>query len=106
VPLYDYRCERGHVTESRQGIDTSAIPCSCGLSADRVQVYAPIIDLDKAPRESAIRRQRQGNRDFAEARAEVGTTYDARRGNGDPVPKRDYLGEAKTAVRKKGVAIR
>jgi len=106
VPLYDYRCTCGRVTESRQGIDTSAIPCPCGSSADRVQVYAPMIDLDKAPRESAIRRQRQEHRDFAEAREEVGTTYGSRRSNGDPVPRRDYLGEAKAAARRKGAAIR
>lgn len=40
MPRYDYRCERGHVTESVQGIGTDAIPCTCGRTARRVAVYA------------------------------------------------------------------
>ena len=39
MPLYDYECDRGHVTESRQGMDIEFIPCRCGLPAERVQVY-------------------------------------------------------------------
>lgn len=39
MPTYDYRCKRGHVTESTQGIGTVSIPCVCGTSAERVQVY-------------------------------------------------------------------
>ena len=39
MPLYDFRCGNGHLTESRQGIGTDAIPCRCGASAQRVPVY-------------------------------------------------------------------
>lgn len=112
MPLYDYRCDGGHVTESRQGVEVESIPCShraepgvaCGSSARRAQVNAPIIDLDMAPRSGAIRRQRQEHRDYAEALALVGTDYDGRERNGDPVRKRDFLGEAKARARKKGAA--
>lgn len=40
MPVYDYRCDDKHVTEQRQGIEVSSIPCPvCGQSAQRVQVY-------------------------------------------------------------------
>ena len=39
MPLYDYACACGRVTESREGIGTEAIPCPCGRIAARVQVY-------------------------------------------------------------------
>ena len=32
---YDYRCQSGHVTESRQGYSVDLIYCSCGLPAQR-----------------------------------------------------------------------
>lgn len=40
MPRYDYRCERGHVTEMVQGVEIRSIPCPCGLSTERVPVYA------------------------------------------------------------------
>lgn len=94
------------MTESRQGINVEAIPCSCGRSADRVQVYAPVIDLGMAARASDKRQTRQDHQDFFEARDLVGDSYDSAARNGDPVRKRDFLGEAKREARKKGVAIR
>ena len=105
MPLYDYRCDGGHVTESRQGVDVESIPCHCRLPARRAQVNAPMIDLDLAPRSGAIRRQRQEHRDYAEASALVGSDYEARDRNGDPVRRRDFLGEAKALARKKGAKI-
>ena len=39
MPLYDYTCEGGHTTESRQGYGVTAIPCQCGLLAERQSVY-------------------------------------------------------------------
>jgi len=36
VPLYDYHCECGVVTEARQGSDVKSIPCpACGGEAIR-----------------------------------------------------------------------
>ncbi len=40
MPVYDFSCEAGHTTESRQGRDTDVIPCpTCGLPAKRESVY-------------------------------------------------------------------
>lgn len=40
MALYDYCCEQGHVTEQRQGMSVSSIPCPlCGRIARRVPIY-------------------------------------------------------------------
>lgn len=102
MPLYDFRDKRGHVTESREGVETTSIPCPrCGLSATRVQVYrTTLIDLDMGLRGQAIGRRRQENRDYFEARELVGTAYSERERNGDPVRKRDLAGDAKREARR------
>ncbi len=40
MPLYDYRCEEGHVTERLTSRDHEAIYCPCGKPAFRQSVYA------------------------------------------------------------------
>ena len=41
MPLYDYCCGSGHVTEARRGRDCESILCpACGEEARRVAVYA------------------------------------------------------------------
>ena len=39
MPLYQYQCNRAHVTEQRASLDTESIRCGCGNRALRVQVY-------------------------------------------------------------------
>ena len=39
MPIYDFACPCGEVTEARAGYDTSALPCACGQLAKRVAVY-------------------------------------------------------------------
>ena len=40
MPLYDFLCECGEITEKRQGYDVAVIPCPlCGGSAKRQAVY-------------------------------------------------------------------
>ena len=40
MPLYDYCCEQGHVTEARAGYEQTSLPCpACGRRAGRVAVY-------------------------------------------------------------------
>lgn len=40
MPLYIYRCRRGHETEMRAGYDDSCLPCPrCNRLAERVPVY-------------------------------------------------------------------
>lgn len=39
MPLYDFVCKDGHITESRQGYGCEAVPCPlCGHLAVRVEV--------------------------------------------------------------------
>ena len=51
MPLYDYRCPRGHVTEAIQKMDRFLIACSvCSspahrVAANRVAVTLPEIDM-------------------------------------------------------------
>ena len=45
MPIYDFRCGEGHVTEARRGIGTDAIPCLCGRKAKRL-FSAPAIKVD------------------------------------------------------------
>lgn len=39
MPLYDFRCKRGHVTEQRTGTEVSHVTCGCGEMAERQAVY-------------------------------------------------------------------
>ncbi len=40
MPIYDYRCECGEVTEARRGLEDYFIPCPlCGDTAKRVPIY-------------------------------------------------------------------
>lgn len=39
MPTYDFRCDEGHVTEARRGVDVESIPCPCGRIATRLSVY-------------------------------------------------------------------
>lgn len=50
MPLYDYRCVRGHVTESIQSVTCSVLACAVCQSpanrqaANRVAITAPEVD--------------------------------------------------------------
>ena len=40
MPVYDYGCENGHITEARRGFSVTSIPCAtCGTDAQRRSVY-------------------------------------------------------------------
>ncbi len=57
MPLYDFACKRGHITEERRGYNDSVIPCpSCGKRAQRVPVYVEqFIIGETCPKGSATR---------------------------------------------------
>ncbi|KKL48824.1 hypothetical protein LCGC14_2321630 [marine sediment metagenome] len=41
MPIYDYRCNCGEVTEARRGVGFTSIPCpACGRTAAREAVYS------------------------------------------------------------------
>lgn len=109
MPLYDFACRGCNaVTESRQGIDTTSIPCLCGSEAQRVGVYreqfARTGDRPATPND-----QKDLSRDFSEyteASAEVDYHYKkAEESTGQAVAKPDLFKVAKTRARAAGAAI-
>ena len=104
MPLYDYGCDRGHVTESRQGMDIAFIPCRCGLRAMRVQVYRDqYMQAETGPKGGLKNRVPKDEkpwgkryREFREASDEI--HYAAERAEVQPPP---LYKEAKRAARKR-----
>lgn len=48
MPLYDYRCANGHVTEERRSFDEREIKCSeCGAHSIRVFLTTPSLDYGR-----------------------------------------------------------
>lgn len=59
MPLYDYRCKQGHVSEMRRGTEVTQVVCAtCGENALRLSVYRQV--------EQAAIRKLPG-KDFTEA---------------------------------------
>jgi hypothetical protein len=84
MPLYDYECDRRHVTESRQGVDVASIPCPrCGRCAARAGVYrGQYIQAETGPKggkknEVPFMEQKLGRdvSEFVEAMGEVNDAY-------------------------------
>ena len=57
MPLYDFGCPCGQVTELKKGYGVTAIPCpSCGNEASRLAVYAEqFISGETCPKGNATR---------------------------------------------------
>lgn len=73
MPIYEYRCPRGHVTELHRGFSQYKDPvlCDCGQSAERVVLTPPKVFGDYEGYESPasgkwIEGRRARERDFAE----------------------------------------
>lgn len=65
MPLYDYRCDRGHVTEAIQPMDRGFIWCPwCDSPADRVAANRVAITAPEVDTRGMFRR-------FTEASAEL-----------------------------------
>ena len=65
MPIYQYECPRGHVTEAYGGYEDSSTPCACGKAARRlpcsgVQVINRTGDLGR-PVTWEEKRQRENN---------------------------------------------
>lgn len=115
MPLYDFACEScNRVTESRQGINTTEIPCRCGNAAARVQVYrdqhiqaetGPIGGKKTAPPPDQID-LRQSVSEFQEASAEVEHAYQKTEAEtGKKIAMPNLYKEGLRRARKQGAAI-
>jgi len=62
MPLYEYACPAGHVTELRRPVSVSTQACSCGRPSVRKSVYRV---------QAAYPEQTFAGRDFIEASAEI-----------------------------------
>ena len=79
MPIYDFRCECGEVTEVRAGYETVSLPCpACGCPAQRVAVYDSQYTITETgghsyPRLNNAKSEKGKYRvsDFVEASAEI-----------------------------------
>ena len=114
MPLYDFLCKKYHRTESRQGTDTTSVPCPvCGKDAQRVSVYHnQFISCATGPKGSTkttgndIPREdqdlRQDFREYEEAAAEVDYAYAKHETKtGKKVEQPDLFKVAKQRVRER-----
>ena len=61
-PLYDFRCEEGHVTEVRAGRELEALLCpTCGRTAPRVPIYKNQYIIGETVAKSCPKATRLGN---------------------------------------------
>ena len=99
MPLYDFRCPEGHVTESRQGREVELISCPCGQPASRVSVYHFGIGGQPPPRYRVS--------EFQEA-AQEANYYHGRmeESKGEPIPRIDVVNAAKQKARKQGARVK
>lgn len=83
MPLYDYRCKCGVVTEARRGVDVKSIPCpACG--GDTARDFPRNVGLSGLPTRSGATERRYNVSEFQEAQHEV--IHDQERGK---LPRRD-----------------
>src|SRR3990167_10111881 len=109
MPLYEFECDRGHVTEQRQGYEVTHIPCRCGLTAARHQVYRDqYMQAETGPKGGKrnpvpVAEQRLGRdvSEYEEAIGEVGYAYEKE----DKRPP-DLLPIAKARARRRGAKVR
>ena len=99
MPVYDFRCPEGHVTESRQGREIEAIFCPCGEAASRLSVYHFGI--------GGIPPTRFRVTEFQEA-AQEANYYHGRmeQSKGGIIPRIDAVKAAKVKARSQGAKVR
>lgn len=83
MPLYDFVCDCGEVTEARRGIEVFLIPCpACGKKA--IRDFPRNVGLSGLPTRSGVVERRYNVSEFQEAQHEV--IHDQERGK---LPRRD-----------------
>ena len=99
MPIFDYVCPVGHVTESRQDRDVGSIPCACGELAGRLSVYRFSLGGGIGPKYRLSEYQEAA----AESNYYHGRMEEAK---GEIIPRHDLLKEAKQKARAKGAKVR
>lgn len=99
MPVYDFECTQGHITESRQGRETETISCPCGGLARRLSVYRFNLGGGLQPKYRVS--------EFQEASQEANYYHDRMENlKGEPIPRIDAVREAKRKVRSMGAQVR
>lgn len=90
MPLYEFECDSGHVTELVRSGSTSSVPCSCGLPAGRRAVNRIALGSVES---------RYAYKDFVEAHAEIEDAHaKVEQREGVKVERPDFYGAAKRQV--------
>ena len=62
MPLYDFCCEQGHVTEMRAGVEVACRACPiCGRDAQRVPFYESQFIIGETVARGVTKATREGN---------------------------------------------
>lgn len=98
MPIYDFECTQGHVTESRQGREVEIISCPCGEPARRKRVYRVHIGGGPTTKFRLT--------EFQEANAEA-NYYHGKMENdrGQEIERRPLINMAAEKARKRGAKI-
>ena len=92
MPIYEYRCGSGHVTELIRPVSSTSQRCSCGRVATRNSVYRTAISRPE---------ERFAGRDFLEASAEIeDKRASLERREGVPVKAPDFYKQAVEKVKR------
>ncbi len=90
MPLYQYTCLRGHITEKLGGLEETSALCLCGDLAFRQAVnHFAIVGSEP------IKETRSDVRSFQEASAEVDYHYTKAENDGMPVKRSNLWKQAK-----------
>ena len=118
MPVYDYRCDRGHMTEERRGLDDVTITCPrprCQSEARRAPIYhsqymqaeTGPVGGKKNPVDPKDENLGPALREFQEAADEVNYEYEkAERQTGVKQKRRNVFQEAKDIAHRKDQRIK
>ena len=112
MPIYDFRCVCGEVTEARAGYETVSLPCpACGCPARRVPVYDSQYTITETgghsyPRLNNAKSEKGKYRvsDFVEASSEIAHEAEkAEKKEGSPVKVPNFYKAGLKKAEKMGV---
>ena len=107
MPLYEFVCDCGTVTEALCSRDTAAVACpQCGNEAGRRPFYAAAGHIAAVHDSQFVNDHGHYRLDlFEEASAEAGDRYERRRQQGEQVKTPNYLGQGLKMARQRDPRI-